>query len=130
MRIWLLVFLVLVACKSQPLTPAEPVLGKTTCAQCNMTLNDLRAASQSLSDGSRKFFDDIGCLAEWLEQSGGKPDAAWVRSPDGSAWVDAFAAHYSAGHATPMGYGFLSADEGLNFREFRLVAREKPKKKR
>jgi hypothetical protein len=42
---------------------------------------------------------------------------AWVRSPDGAAWVDAHSARYQAGQRTPMDYGFLSAPEGIGYRE-------------
>jgi nitrous oxide reductase accessory protein NosL len=116
------------ACKAPPPLPVEPAWGKQTCAQCGAPLLEPQPSAQAwLADESRKFFDDVGCLADWLNRSSEKPEAAWVHSPAGDGWVDAYKAHYEGGHKTPMGYGFVPAESGLSFRELRIVAREKPK---
>jgi nitrous oxide reductase accessory protein NosL len=123
----MVLFLLVFACHSEPPVPVEPAWGKQACSLCGAKLDDVRASAQALlPDDSRKFFDDVGCLASWLNRSGEKPKSAWVRSPDGKTWVDALTSRYAAGHATPQGYGFLSADKGLSFRDLRIIAREKP----
>lgn len=123
----LLLLLVLCACHSEPPVPVEPAWGKQACSLCGGKLEDPRPSAQALlPDDSRKFFDDVGCLASWLNASSEKPKLAWVRSPDGKTWVDAMTSRYAAGHSTPQGYGFWSADKGLSFRDLRIIAREKP----
>jgi hypothetical protein len=115
------------ACHSEPPVAGEPAWGKQPCEQCGAVLNDPRAAAQALlSDDSRKFFDDVGCLARWLDVSGKKPTKIWAKSADGERWVDAATVRYAAGFRTPQGYGFLSADKGLSFRDLRIVARARP----
>jgi nitrous oxide reductase accessory protein NosL len=122
-----LLLLFLLACRSEPPAPVEPAWGKQSCSLCGAKLEEPRPSAQALlADGSRTYFDDVGCLASWLNSSGEKPAASWVRSTDDKTWVDAMTVRYAAGHRTPQGYGFLSADKGLSFRELRIVAREKP----
>jgi len=123
----LLLLVIVSACHSEPPVAVEPGWGKQACAQCGGVLKDQRAAAQALlPDDSRKFFDDVGCLATWLNVSGKKVSKAWAKGSDGERWVDALSARYGAGFRTPQGYGFLSADKGLSFRDLRIVAREKP----
>lgn len=122
-----LLLLGMLACRSEPPVPVEPAWGKQACSLCGAKLEDPRPSAQALlPDDSRKFFDDVGCLASWLNTSGEKAKLTWVRSPDGETWVDALTTRYAAGHRTPQGYGFWSADKGLSFRDLRIIAREKP----
>ena len=122
-----LVFSVLVlACSSAPAEPVTPVWGKQACDHCMMLVSERRSAAQLvLPSGSRKFFDDVGCLAAWLDQSGQAAQKAWVRAPVGEAWIDAFAARYGAGNRTPMDYGFLASPQGISFQELRSVLQER-----
>ena len=125
--LFVLLLSMLFACHSEPPVALEPAWGKQSCAQCGAVLQDPRAAAQALlPDDSRKFFDDVGCLAAWLNVSGKKATKIWAKSVDGERWVDAATAHYGAGFRTPQGYGFLSADKGLSFRDLRIVVRERP----
>jgi copper chaperone NosL len=96
--------------------PADPVWGKEPCAHCSMIVGDKRYAGQIGGDGERKFFDDVGCMASWLE----KHDAghAWVRDEDGR-WVDARTARYAEGAKTPMDFGFVPAKAGIDWEELR-----------
>lgn len=128
MRCLLALCFVLLACKAEPPAPVEPVWGKQPCAHCMMLLSERRPAAQLLlPDGARQFFDDVGCMAEWLTRGGERPTAAWVRRVDDSDWQDAFSTRYSSGHRTPMDYGFLSADEGLTFPQLQAAVEQKTK---
>ncbi|MDB4974757.1 MAG: protein NosL [Myxococcaceae bacterium] len=123
-----LLMLVAAACHKEPAKPVEPEWGKQACAQCGMQLEQAAPSAQALlPDDTRKFFEDVGCMADWLNESGAKLTAAWVYSPGSKVWGDALTAHYEGGHQTPMGFGFVAAEQGLTFRELRIVARERPK---
>jgi copper chaperone NosL len=113
---WLLVCLL--ACTPGADVPADPIWGKQACDHCVMLISEQQPAAQAtLADGSRKFFDDVGCLVEWLKQEREPTRHLWVRSPQGQRWIDARAARYRGGQRTPMDYGFLAAPEGLSFDE-------------
>lgn len=121
-----LVAIIALSCVSAPEEPVAPVWGKQACDHCMMLVSERRAAAQALlASGVRKFFDDVGCLAAWLDASGETPKRAWVRAPVADGWVDAYAARYSAGNRTPMDYGFLAAEQGISFQELRSVVKKK-----
>jgi hypothetical protein len=92
-----------------------------------MILSDPRSAAQLVdARGERRFFDDIGCLGEYLDAHAGKLRGVWVRS--GSRWLDAEPARYESGAKTPMDYGFLPSGGGaLDFAAVRRAAAEKRK---
>jgi copper chaperone NosL len=120
--------LLLVACAKGPAEAVDPVWGKQPCDHCVMLISEPQPAAQLvLPSGQRKFFDDIGCMIEWVDQSAGAGAAMWVRSPDGERWVDAFKARYRAGQRTPMDYGFLAAQDGHTFQEVRALLRNRPR---
>jgi copper chaperone NosL len=128
--ITLLVLLLVSACTPGPDQPVEPVWGKQACEHCMMLVSDPRPAAQVvLAGGTRKFFDDVGCLVEWLDHSGQVPMHAWVRAADGEGWTDAYAARYSDGHRTPMDHGFLSSARGRSFEELQVAVREQQRRR-
>jgi hypothetical protein len=91
-----------------------------------MLISDSRPAAQAMyADGTRRFFDDVGCLAAWLDRSSESPKAVWVRGPDDHGWSEASGARFSAGHVTPMDFGFLPAREGVSFAEVRAAVKLK-----
>jgi hypothetical protein len=48
--------------------PVDPVWGKQPCAHCAMLVTEARFAGQALEKtGARHYFDDLGCLALWME---------------------------------------------------------------
>jgi hypothetical protein len=94
--------------------PADPVWGKEPCAHCSMIVGDKRSAAQVGGDGERRFFDDVGCMASWLEKNRGA--RAWVRTEDG-LWIDARSARYVDGAKTPMDFGFVPAQTGFDWDE-------------
>jgi hypothetical protein len=105
-------------CAADSSGPVEPIWGKQPCDHCMMLLSEPPPAAQALmGDGSRRFFDDVGCLAAYLAKSQVATKAAWVRGPGARGWVDAHAVHYTSGHRTPMDYGFLGDSTGLSFQE-------------
>jgi copper chaperone NosL len=68
-----------------------------------MVVGDKRYAAQVVSDGERRFFDDLGCMVLWMETH--KTERAWAHDAQGGSWVDAKLARYAAGARTPMGFG-------------------------
>ena len=108
----------LLACDPGVARPAEPAWGKQACAHCMMLLSDKRTAAQlTTAAGERLFFDDVGCLVSWLEDSHLEAKSAWVRSPDATTWIPAHSAHFAAGASTPMDFGFVPAASGISFVE-------------
>ena len=100
--------------------PSDPVWGKEPCAHCAMLVSDKRYAAEIVTDGDRKFFDDIGCMVLWLDEHGGKAEHSWVRTPDAARWSDATSSHYAEGAKTPMDFGFEpKAGDGLGWAEMR-----------
>jgi hypothetical protein len=113
------------ACGPRLDQPAEPVWGKQACDHCMMLVSERRSAAQAVSvGGTRKFFDDPGCLVEWLESTGEIPMGVWVRAADDSGWVDAYLTRYTGGHRTPMDYGYLPSADGVSFEKLRSALRE------
>lgn len=114
------------ACTPAADVPVDPVWGKHACDHCMMLVSEPRPAAQATAaDGSRKFFDDVGCLVHWLETEGDSARHVWVRAPVSPGWVDARAAKYRAGQRTPMDYGFLAALDGISFQELVRALRER-----
>jgi len=78
--------------------PAPLDTRNDACAWCRMAVSDPRFAAQLALPGEDPiFFDDVGCLADYLrakgEVSGGA--RAWVADHRTKAWVDAAAALYT-----------------------------------
>jgi hypothetical protein len=107
MRAWLMCLLLTAACHEAGDRPLEPVWGKQPCDHCAMLLDEPRFAAQAVTaDGTRVYFDDVGCLAGWLDEHPATA-RAWVRA--GDAWVPAAQARFASGARTPMGYGYVAA---------------------
>ena len=125
-RSWILVFALWLGCSTGPTGPVEPVWGKQACSHCMMLLSEPAPSAQLLSaDGTRRFFDDVGCLAEWLDRHPHDAAAAWVRSADQHGWQRADAARFVDGQRTPMDYGFLPSKSGVSFAALREAVRNK-----
>jgi copper chaperone NosL len=66
------------------------------CAQCRMTVSDVRFAGQIVAPGEEpRFFDDLGCLQQFL-RSGNVPEGAtaYVADHRTRSWVLAARAVY------------------------------------
>jgi copper chaperone NosL len=89
------------------LEPAALDPGHEACGFCRMTVSDPGFAGQLVAPGELpRFFDDLGCLADYLKQSGAPPQAvAFVADHRTKAWLRADRAIYTrvAGLETPMG---------------------------
>jgi hypothetical protein len=83
-------------------------LGHYQDTQCGMPVVDLQDAAQAVApDGKTWFFDDIGCLAIWMQDKVFKDDLViWVYAKDTQSWIDGHKAWYSLTDETPMHYGF------------------------
>lgn len=88
--------------------PVELVLGRYQDTQCGMAIRRLADSAQVVSpDGRTRFFDDVGCMALWIENKPYKDDVRiWVYARDAEGWIDGTTAWYSLSDETPMRYGF------------------------
>jgi copper chaperone NosL len=78
--------------------PASLDTRNDACAWCRMAVSDPRFAAQLALPGEDPvFFDDVGCLADYLRAKPDLPEGAraWVADHRTKAWVDAAAAVYT-----------------------------------
>lgn len=95
-----------VACGGPP-EPAALDTRNEQCASCRMAVSDARLSSQVVAPGELpRFFDDLGCLADFLKAGKAPADAvAFVADHRTRAWIRADHAVYTRvpGLETPMG---------------------------
>lgn len=108
----LLLPLAVAGCSAAP-RPVD-VRDGDSCANCRMTISNVRVAAQIAAPGEEPlFYDDIGCLARAI--AAGQPrEFAYVAEHRTGAWVPAPAAVYTRVPtlATPMGSHVVAhADE-------------------
>jgi len=91
-------------------TPVEFVGDHFQGAQCGMVLSQVEDSAQAVApDGKTWFFDDVGCLALWLEDNKHRDEMVlWVYTRDTREWLDGRLAWYSRTDQTPMNYGFAA----------------------
>jgi hypothetical protein len=102
-------FLVLIACRQDGETPVEELrYGTDTCAECGSTIQDPNfAAFYRSAQGTRKVFDDPGCLFRSL-----RAEAAQVKpvfhEHGGTRWLSGDEVFFAKTPATqsPQGYGW------------------------
>jgi len=89
-----------------------------TCAHCRMAVSDRHFAAQLLAPGEEPlFFDDIGCLRDYLKARPVPPGAvAYVADHRTGDWVDAARAVYSVSDAvrTPMSSGLIAHEDAAS----------------
>jgi copper chaperone NosL len=114
----LLVFMV--SCKHETdYSPRDINYDRDICAQCLMGIAEQQWAVQAInSHGEVLWFDDIGCLNEymkgddWKKFSNNGKVQIWVGDADHKGkWLDAGKAYYRYGDHTPMGYGYSAVAE-------------------
>lgn len=98
----------LLACQRGPPGPAKLDPRNDACAHCRMAVSAPRFASQLVAPREEpRFFDDLGCLRDWLKAHPDRPrgGVAYVADHRTGEWVRAAAAAYvrAPGVATPMG---------------------------
>ena len=88
-----------------------------SCSQCNMFVSKLDYATQAVKEnGDTYFFDDIGCMVEWLNTHSDGIVKLYVKTVDTKIWKEVHSVHYSRIAPSPMGYGFAAVEaskEGL-----------------
>ena len=101
------VALTALSCGLREPEPAALETSVETCGFCRMPVSDPRLAAQLSAAGEEAaFFDDIGCLRDYLrEHSVDRGAVAYVADHRTRAWVPAAAAIYSRCPSleTPMG---------------------------
>ena len=111
--------LALAGCVSGPLPPAAMPPEGDTCAHCRMMVSPGELAAELVVPGEDpRFFDDIGCLAAFLNEHAEPPAgaAAYVKDHRTRGWIRAGSARYTrvAHLDTPMGSRLVAhADERL-----------------
>ena len=121
-----LAVVLLAACGDGTQGPAPLDTKNDACAWCRMSVSDLRFAAQLTAPGHEpKFFDDAGCLRDWLKAPREEaPWTAWVTDHRTKEWVKAKDA---ALHAEPVR---SDADElGARRPRERRLARRGPGRK-
>lgn len=107
-----LLTLVLAACG--PGGPRPIGYGTEPCEHCHMTISDPRFAAEARMEGGRLLvFDDVGCLAAWLQDAG--VARGWVVSyVDRASWLPADSAVYLRTDTlrTPMASGLVALRPG------------------
>jgi len=112
--------------------------GHESCVTCSATIVDPRFAAQVGGPHDQMWkFDDIGCAMAFLaKQPWGDDPAAqiWVGNSTlggggGAAWLDARAAGFVAGLASPHHYDYGAVprpiDGALDYKAFRALMMEK-----
>lgn len=117
----LFLFLGLAACRDKIDTaPHEIHYGEDVCERCKMIISDKRFAAQLIDQkGTALKFDDVGCMSDYLKESGQegpKPLAIYVADFATGKWLDAGKAAYLLNPElrSPMGYNiaaFRTAEE-------------------
>lgn len=104
----------MVSCNSTPdYSPRIIHYERDICAQCLMGIADSLWAVQAINtEGTVLWFDDIGCLFEYMKTPNWKQFVKnnkvqlWVGNTEKGGWIDAQKAYYNFGKHTPMGYGY------------------------
>jgi copper chaperone NosL len=113
MRTTVAVLLALLAgCGGGSPRPAAIVLNEDACAYCRMAVSQRQFAAELVTTGgTAEVFDDIGCLAAWLQENGRPPGSAvFVVDFTDGGWLPAEGASYvrAPDLPTPMGYGLAA----------------------
>ena len=100
-----------ISCGGGVLGPAALDTKTETCRSCRMPVSDASLAAQLVAPGEEpKFFDDIGCLRDFLERvPASAGSVAYVTDHRTKAWVRASAALYTRSKMdTPMGSHWIA----------------------
>ena len=116
-RALLIASLCAASCAGAIARPAKIALGQDACAHCRMVIVSQATAAQLVAPGEEpRFFDEIGCLRDYLATAAVPPDAiAFVADHRTSAWVDARDAVFTrTAVSTPMASGLLAHVDGAS----------------
>jgi copper chaperone NosL len=99
------------ACAQGPPPPAPLDAKAESCRFCRMPISDPTLAAQIVAPGEEpKFFDDLGCLRDFLRQNPVRPGSAvYVTDHRTRGWLPAASAVYTrASIETPMGSHWIA----------------------
>lgn len=113
--------LTLAACSRGPAQPSAVDTRSDSCAYCRMAVSDVRFAAQLAAPGEEpRFFDDIGCLRDYLQGNPRLPrgSVAFVADHRTGEWVRASRARFTYRESlrTPMS-SHLIAHAGSSSRD-------------
>jgi copper chaperone NosL len=113
MRRSLALALLAAACSSVPSSPAVLDTRNESCGYCRMAISETRFAGQIVAPLEEpRFFDDVGCLGHFVQESSDLPkgSVAYVADHRTQAWIRADQALYTLAPslATPMGSHLLA----------------------
>jgi len=112
MTLLLCALFVLANCQKQTVEPVA-LAPEDMCSYCKMAISETRYAAELVdSEGQAFKFDDIGCMANFIDsrKNQTKPVAHFVMDFDERQWVKAEDAHYvrSSELSTPMNGGIIA----------------------
>ena len=107
------------SCSHEPdFSPRTINYDRDICEQCLMGIADSLWAVQAINtQGETLWFDDIGCMIEYMKSDNWKKFVnhqkvqLWVGNTENGGWIDAQKAYYNFGKHTPMGYGYSAVPE-------------------
>jgi copper chaperone NosL len=106
------------ACGGAEPQPASLDTRNEQCASCRMAVSDARFAAQVVAPGELpRFFDDVGCLADFVRAGKAPAGAvAFVADHRTKAWLRAGRAVYTRvpGLETPMSSHLVAHADGLS----------------
>ncbi len=85
----------------------EPVVwNQQACAHCRMAVGEPAHAAQLITTaGDVRFFDDPGCLLQYVDQHQPSVHRIWFHEHDGDRWLAAADVGFVPVPTTPMGFG-------------------------
>lgn len=119
MRTALAALAIAAACSRAQPGPAPLDTRNDACAHCRMAVSDGRFAAQLVAPREEpRFFDDLGCLRDFLKANAPAPEGAvaYVADHRTRAWVRAAAARYTRADAleTPMSSHLVAHADGAS----------------
>lgn len=110
------------ACANEAPKPEALHVHNESCAWCRMAISDHRLAAQLVAPNEEtKFFDEIGCLRDYLAAQKELPDGAlaYVTDHRTEQWIRADRAVYAkaTGLDTPMGSHLIAHENITSWRQ-------------
>jgi copper chaperone NosL len=104
--------LILVGCTGGVPEPVEIALNEENCSYCRMAVSEREFAAEVVTaSGSVDYFDDIGCLRDWVKEHR-PPESAGLFVVDRTSgeWLDAESAFFVQAQElpTPMSSGLAA----------------------
>lgn len=99
--------------RALPDEPQPVAWNHQACAHCRMAVGEPAHAAQLVTaDGDALFFDDPGCLMQYLDEHAPRTHRIWFHDRADERWIAAADVGFLPGAATPMGFGLAATDRG------------------